>query len=153
MKKKNQINIQKSNNLLKTGRLVVRLDNLRAKKAGSLELLRMTAISLAQLGGLNRKDAINECKSNDDKFFEIEFSGKMYELIKKEEQFKSTYTRTDFISAIKKGFIFLSKEQKDKAYEIENNKSWEKVEDMLMLAGIVIYFNYEITNFKKINTK
>lgn len=153
MKKKNQIKTINTTNLLKTGSLVIRLDNLRGKKAGSLELLRMTAISLAQLGGLTRKDAINECKSNGDKFFEIEFTGKMYELMKKEQQFKDAYTRTDFVLAIKKAFMFLSTEQKEKAHEIENNKSWEKVEDMLMFAGIVISINYDITKFKKISTK
>jgi hypothetical protein len=36
----------------------------------------------------------------------------------------------------------MSVENKEKAKEIERNKSWEKVEDMLLLAGISIDFRY-----------
>jgi len=121
----------------KTGKLVIRLDNIIQKRAGQKQLFRMMAISLGNYAGLNRKDVIKECKNNNDQYIELCWTGTYKELKEKLLGYQSEVLKTNFLLAIKKAFLFMNKEQKEKAAQIEDNKTWQKVEDMLLIAGIV----------------
>lgn len=126
----------------KTGKLVIRLDNINTKRIGQSVLFRMMAISLGNHAGIKRKDVIKECKLNEDKYIEIEYNGSYKELYDRFEDYKGQVLKTNFLLSIKKALIFMNKEDKQKAADIENNKTWDKVEEMLLLAGISFTYTF-----------
>jgi hypothetical protein len=136
----------------KANYLIIRVDNIAQKRLGQKQLFRMVGISLGKHSGYKRKDIILECKSNKDKYlevkhllYELDDSGnKIYDedIYQKEKDYKRQVLKTNFLKSIKNAVVFMSVENKEKAKEIERNKSWDKVEDMLLLAGISIDFRY-----------
>ena len=140
-------------NATKTGHLVIRLDNIIQKRLGQKQLFRMVAISIGKHSGIKRKDVLIECKNNKDRYIEVKHEGyydesnefvyyTIQDCINKVEDYKRQILKTNFLKSIKNAIVFMSAKDKEKAQEIEKNKSWESVEDMLLLSGLSISFTY-----------
>jgi len=129
-------------NATKTGHLVIRLDNIIQKRLGQKQLFRMVAISIGKHSGIKRKDVIIECKTNKDRYIEVKHTDSYLGMYEKVEDYKRQILKTNFLKSIKNAIVFMSAKDKEKAQEIEKNKSWESVEDMLLLSGISISFTY-----------
>jgi len=129
-------------NATKTGHLVIRLDNIIQKRLGQKQLFRMVAISIGKHSGIKRKDVLVECKNNKDRYIEVKHTDSYLGMYEKVEDYKRQILKTNFLKSIKNAIVFMSAKDKEKAQEIEKNKSWESVEDMLLLSGLSISFTY-----------